>query len=54
MINGEMNKEAKVTTSLQLINAYLNDRAERLFQPILAYLKEEADGTHSHGYCGEV
>ena len=22
---------------------YLNDRADRLFQPILAYLKEEAD-----------
>ncbi len=42
MINGEVN-EVKVTTALQLINAYLNDRAERLFQPILAYLKEEAD-----------
>lgn len=33
----------KVHDVLQNINSYLNERAERLFHPILAYLKEEGD-----------
>jgi hypothetical protein len=35
--------EPKVSAALVRINDYLSKRAERLFQPILAYLKEEAD-----------
>lgn len=36
-------KEPKVKAVLELINDYLNVRAEQLFQPILAYLKEEGE-----------
>jgi len=35
--------EPKVRAVLQRINEYLNERAERLFQPVIDYLKEEAD-----------
>lgn len=42
LITAEVNVEM-VNAALQLINTYLNDRAERLFAPVLAYLKEEAD-----------
>ncbi|MGM0880738.1 MAG: hypothetical protein ACQEXQ_06800 [Bacillota bacterium] len=42
MVCGEMN-ESKVTVALQSINGFLDQRAERIFQLILAYLKEEAD-----------
>ncbi|MFC5649879.1 hypothetical protein ACFPYJ_12250 [Paenibacillus solisilvae] len=42
MVGGQIS-EAKVTSVLELINDYLNERAKRLFQPILAYLREEAD-----------
>lgn len=42
MIVGDMN-EAKAAAVLKLINGFLNARAEQLFQPILAYLKEESD-----------
>lgn len=35
--------EHKVKSVLEQINTYLNERAERLFQPVLDYLKEEAD-----------
>ncbi|MDQ0059974.1 hypothetical protein [Paenibacillus harenae] len=36
-------REDKVDAALKSINTYMNDRAERLFAPVLAYLKEEAD-----------
>jgi hypothetical protein len=42
MVCGEIS-EPKVRAALDLINEYLNARAEQLCQPILAYLKEEAD-----------
>lgn len=42
MVRGEVNV-AKVNAALKSINVYLNERAERLFHLILAYLKEEAD-----------
>jgi hypothetical protein len=42
MVCGEVT-ERKVTTALGVINDYMNARAEQLFQPILGYLKEEAD-----------
>jgi hypothetical protein len=42
LVCGEVN-EPKVSAALQRINDYLSQRAERLFQPILDYLKEEAD-----------
>ncbi|SDX61836.1 hypothetical protein [Paenibacillus sp. CF384] len=35
--------EEGVQSAIDTINEYLNARAERLFQPMLAYLKEEAD-----------
>ncbi|MGO4537867.1 hypothetical protein [Paenibacillus sp. 2TAB19] len=35
--------EEKVNDALKSINVYLSERAERLFAPVLAYLKEEAD-----------
>jgi hypothetical protein len=42
IILGEVS-ESRVKAVLELINDYLNIRAEQLFQPILAYLKEEAE-----------
>ncbi|WP_282942220.1 hypothetical protein [Paenibacillus sp. RC67] len=42
MVSYEVN-EQKVNDVLQRINSYLNERAERLFQPILTYLKDEGD-----------
>jgi predicted nucleotidyltransferase len=42
LVCGEVT-EQKVRTALQSIDSYLSERAERLFEPILAYLKEEAD-----------
>ncbi|SFT14796.1 hypothetical protein [Paenibacillus sp. BC26] len=35
--------EAGVQSAIDQINGYLNARAERIFRPMLAYLKEEAD-----------
>jgi hypothetical protein len=35
--------EQKVRAALKSIDSYLGERSERLFEPILAYLKEEAD-----------
>ncbi|WP_028552744.1 hypothetical protein [Paenibacillus sp. UNC451MF] len=42
MVHNEVN-EQMVHTVLQQINTYLSERGDRLFQPILAYLKEEGD-----------
>jgi predicted nucleotidyltransferase len=42
MVCGEVD-ERKAAAALQRINGYLDERAEQLFQPILAFLKEEAD-----------
>lgn len=42
MVGGAVDRQ-QVTETIGLINRYLNDRAEQLFQPILDYLKEEAD-----------
>lgn len=42
LVAGETDDD-KVNAALRRINGYLDDRAERLFAPILAYLKEEAD-----------
>ncbi|WP_054023941.1 nucleotidyltransferase domain-containing protein [Bacillus sp. FJAT-28004] len=35
--------EPKVRAAIELVNYYLNERAELLFNPVLAYLKEEGD-----------
>ncbi|GGD60191.1 hypothetical protein [Paenibacillus nasutitermitis] len=35
--------ETKVYETIERIQAYLNERAERLFQPVLDYLKQEED-----------
>ncbi|MGO4185160.1 nucleotidyltransferase domain-containing protein [Paenibacillus sp. TAF43_2] len=35
--------EQKVRAAIELVNHYLDERAELLFQPVLAYLKEEGD-----------
>lgn len=42
MVCGPMT-EPKIRSAIDSTNHYLNARAEKLFQPILAYLKEEAD-----------
>ncbi|WP_409344551.1 hypothetical protein [Paenibacillus sp. MBLB4367] len=42
LVGGEVDRQ-QVTGVIQLINEYLNERAERLFKPVLDYLKEEAD-----------
>ncbi|BBH22505.1 hypothetical protein Back11_38500 [Paenibacillus baekrokdamisoli] len=42
LVAGEVHKK-KVEAALKLINHFLNQRAESLFQAILSYLKEEAD-----------
>ncbi|MFD0620181.1 hypothetical protein ACFQZR_22165 [Paenibacillus sp. GCM10027629] len=42
MVCGQVS-ETKVRDGIDFINHYLNERANQLFQPILAYLKEEAD-----------
>lgn len=42
MVCGQVT-EPIVQNAVNLINEYLNERAEMLFQPILAFLKEEAD-----------
>jgi hypothetical protein len=39
----ELVTEPKVRAAIELVNYYLNERAELLFNPVLAYLKEEGD-----------
>ncbi|MFF2888582.1 hypothetical protein [Paenibacillus sp. NPDC057967] len=42
LVGAEVNR-SKVEAALRLVDGYLKQRAEAMFQPIIAYLKEEAD-----------
>ncbi|RJE89587.1 hypothetical protein D3P07_04900 [Paenibacillus sp. 1011MAR3C5] len=42
MVGAEVNR-SKVEATLRLVDGYLKQRAEAMFQPIISYLKEEAD-----------